>query len=356
MFVLVVVGPFVMALDKTFGLPAAVKWQFGHHFHGFTFWDLIMPLFIFMCGAAVPFALGRRMDENGRPKPGYWRHVLSRFALLWFLGLVAQGQLLSLDPLMINPFNNTLQAIASGYLIAAVVLLVPSRRVQIAVPIALALAYAAALAVGNDYSRTGNVAIRFENWFTALITPKGSHAVDPCNRYTWWLSVPMFGAMTLCGSEAARILKSAVAPFMRLRRLAILGAVLLAVGWLVSPVIPVSKHISTLSFSAQAMGWCCLALAALYWLTDIRKIRRGMDLFVLFGQTALLAYMSIEVFGDVFAAFAAFVMRGVPHLLGPKAMPLACWLAQTVLLTVVLKYRHDHLIVTKERGSGELKA
>ena len=30
----------------------------------------------FMCGAAVPFALGRRLVE-GRPGPGYWRHVKS---------------------------------------------------------------------------------------------------------------------------------------------------------------------------------------------------------------------------------------------------------------------------------------
>src|SRR5262245_13580445 len=31
---------------------------------GFTAWDLIMPLFLFVVGAAMPFALARRQDEG----------------------------------------------------------------------------------------------------------------------------------------------------------------------------------------------------------------------------------------------------------------------------------------------------
>ena len=41
-----------------------------------------MPLFIFICGAAVPLALPRRLDAGGRPGLAYWRHVLGRVALL----------------------------------------------------------------------------------------------------------------------------------------------------------------------------------------------------------------------------------------------------------------------------------
>ena len=57
MFLLTVVGPFVQALDKAFGLPKGVLAQFSHAWGGFTLWDIIMPLFIFMSGAAVPFAV-----------------------------------------------------------------------------------------------------------------------------------------------------------------------------------------------------------------------------------------------------------------------------------------------------------
>ena len=89
---------------------------------------------------------------DGRAGLVYWRHVLARVAVLWVLGMVAQGRLLSLDILRINPFNNTLQAIAAGYLVAAAVLAVPSRHFRRAAPFVLALGYTAILHFCGDYT------------------------------------------------------------------------------------------------------------------------------------------------------------------------------------------------------------
>ncbi len=338
MFLLVVIGPLFAAINATTPLPECIMRQFHHYWGGFTLWDLIMPLFIFMCGAAVPFALGRRM-EGGRPTFAYWRHVLSRVAVLWILGMVAQGRLLSMNALLINPFNNTLQAIAAGYLVAAAVCCIPSRRARMAAPIVLALAYSAVLAIFGDYSQDGNAATRFECWILPHITPAGSKALEMADHgYSWWATIPMFGAMTLAGAEATGILTSGTAePKRRFAVLASFGAVLLAVGWALSPVIPPVKHIYTLSFSAQAMGWSVLLLAALYFVADILKFRRGMWLFILFGQTSLMAYMCHE-FKPVFKAFAKMFAPGVAHLFGEKAVPLASWFASTALLVAVLYF------------------
>ena len=335
MFLLVVIGPFANALNETAALPARVMGQFHHNWGGFTLWDIIMPLFLFMCGAAIPFALPKRM-ENGRAGLRYWRHVAARVALLWVLGMVAQGRLLSFDALLVNPFNNTLQAIASGYLVAAAVLCIPSRKVRIAVPFALAAGYAALLHFGGDYTPDGNAATRFEYWILPRITPEGSKALamaDP--GYSWWATIPMFGVMTLCGMAATDILLSDATPGRRLGRLTALGAALLAGGWALSPWIPPIKHIFTLTFTAQAMGWCCLALAALYALADILQLRRGMGIFILFGQTSLMAYMCHE-FWTVFRAFGGMFASGAEHLFGPSAVPLAVWFASSALLVAVL--------------------
>ncbi len=335
MFLLVVVGPFAAALNETTPLPARIMGQFHHNWGGFTLWDIIMPLFLFMCGAAIPFALPKRM-ENGRAGLRYWRHVAGRVALLWVLGMVAQGRLLSFDARLVNPFNNTLQAIASGYLVAAAVLCIPSRKMRIAVPFILAACYTALLHFGGDYTPDGNAATRIERWILPLITPKGSQALalaDP--GYSWWATIPMFAVMTLCGMAATDILLSGATPTRRFRRLAALGAALLAGGWALSPWIPPIKHIFTLTFTAQAMGWCCLALAALYALADILRLRRGMWLFILFGQTSLMAYMCHE-FKPVFRAFGKLFAPGAEHLFGPSAAPLAVWLASSVLLVAVL--------------------
>ena len=349
MFLLTVIGPFVWALDKSFGLPKGVLAQFDHAWGGFSLWDIIMPLFIFMSGAAVPFAMKGRLDD-GHARWRYWRHVLSRFALLWVLGMVAQGRLLTLDANLISPFDNTLQTIAFGYLACAIVYRIPSRAVRFAIPAALALVYTLILAFLGDYSKTGNAAMLFENWFVPFTVPATSRVLELADPgYTWWATIPMFAAMGLSGMCATEILKDEnLAPSRRATRLAVVGAALLALGWALVPVIPPIKHIYTLSFTAQAMGWSMLALAALYALFDIRlagsaAAGRAISLLVLFGRTSLLAYMCIDVFGPVFNAFGKMFAPGFVHLFGEWAGPLSAWLASTLLLVAVLKTRSDAL-------------
>ena len=347
MFLLTVIGPFVWALDKSFGLPKGVLAQFDHAWGGFTLWDIIMPLFIFMSGAAVPFAMKGRL-EDGHARGRYWRHVLSRFALLWILGMVAQGRLLTLDVNLISPFDNTLQTIAFGYLACAIVYRIPSRAVRFAMPVALALIYTLILAFFGDYSKTGNAAIRFENWFVPFTVPATSRVLELADPgYTWWATIPMFAAMGRAGMCATEILKDdALSPSRRASRLGVVGAALLTLGWLLVPVIPPIKHIYTLSFTAQAMGWSMLALAALYALLDIRladsaSAGKAMSVLLLFGRNSLLAYLCEEVFKPVFVAFGKMFASGFAHAFGNWAGPLSAWLASAALLFAVLKTRSD---------------
>lgn len=38
-----------------------------------------------------------------------------------------------------------------------------------------------------------------------IVMPAGSRAVELADPwYSWWFTIPMFGAMTLCGAEATR--------------------------------------------------------------------------------------------------------------------------------------------------------
>lgn len=352
MFLLTVIGPFVWALDKSFGLPKSVLAQFDHAWGGFSLWDIIMPLFIFMSGAAVPFAMKGRL-EDGHARGRYWRHVLSRFALLWVLGMVAQGRLLTLDANLISPFDNTLQTIAFGYLACAIVYRIPSRAVRFAIPAALALVYTLVLGFFGDYSKTGNAAMRFENWFVPFTVPATSRVLELADPgYTWWATIPMFAAMGLSGMCATEILKDEnLAPSRRATRLAVVGAALLAVGWALVPVIPPIKHIYTLSFTAQAMSWSMLALAALYALFDIRladsaAAGKAMSVLLLFGRNSLLAYLCEEVFKPVFVAFGNMFAPGFAHVFGTWAGPLSAWLASAALLFAVLKTRSD----AKQKG------
>ncbi|MBQ7189020.1 MAG: DUF5009 domain-containing protein [Kiritimatiellae bacterium] len=324
MFLLVAIGPLMRGADKAWGLPSSVMGQFRHGWVGFTLWDIIMPLFIFMCGAAIPLALTKRM-KDGRPTGAFWRHVAWRFALLWFLGMMAQGRILTLDPMQISPYNNTLQTIAAGYLITALLMLTRNRIMQIAVPILLFAGYGVLLACFGDYTDTGNCAYRVEMPVLRWIVPAGSKAFE-VGGYTWFLTTMMFAFMSLCGYHCTEIIRGEYTERRKMGLLLALGGGLLGLGWLLSIWVPVIKPIFTVSFTAQAMGWCVLAWAVLYLITDICGLRRGLGVFILYGKFALTAYLCHTVFHAAVDRVAQTLAQGLPRIFGTAAQPftLAC--------------------------------
>ncbi len=338
MILLTVVGPLFWAVNKAWEMPEAVQLQFKHAWGGFTLWDIIMPLFIFACGAAVPYALSKRLNDDGKATGAFWRHVLGRFALLWFCGMLVQGRLATLDPLQISPYNNTLQTIAAGYLIAALVMLVPVRALRVLVPFILVGAYGALLHLHGDYTQEGNLAQIVEQKVLAAILPAGSSAFKT-HGYTWFLTTLMFGAMTLCGAQCAEILRGKGSAGRKATTLFVLGALLLGAGWALTLAVPCIKHIFSVSFTFQAMGWCVLALALLYVLTDVLPCRRGWWFVTLYGQCALTAYMATHFFRPALDACTKTITQGLPRFLDKAYMPLANVLVSTVLLTIVLVIR-----------------
>ena len=337
MFYLACVSAVLVPLLKALGAgPAWSHFFVTHDWYGFTLYDLIMPLFIFMCGAAVPFALGRRLDGQGRPGPGYWRHVLSRFVLLWVLGMLVQGNLATLDIHKIGLYSNTLQTIAIGYVAAAAVYPLKSRTVKIAIPVALCVAYALIVHFGGDYTKDGNVSQRFDLAVWSAVLPADNAAVARIRSggYSWLLPSLMFPVFTLAGCFSTEILRSGLASWRKAGWLGVFGATSLAAGWgLYFLGIEMVKHIFTVSFTLQAIGWSVLALDALYVLTDIWKFRKGMGLILLFGQTALAAYLCESLFRGACFAVSERLFSGV------KAHLPAAWgdvaIAVGYALTVV---------------------
>lgn len=60
-FLLTAIGPLVWAIHRTWGDYENPAWwldQVKHPAFGFSVWDVIMPLFLFMSGAAVPLVRG----------------------------------------------------------------------------------------------------------------------------------------------------------------------------------------------------------------------------------------------------------------------------------------------------------
>ena len=322
MFYLAVVSTILPPLFRALGAdPSWNRFFCSHPWEGFTLYDLIMPLFIFMCGAAIPFSLGRRLVD-GKPGPGYWRHVWSRVILLWFLGMLAQGDLASLDIHRISFYSNTLQTIAFGYLVAAFLITIRSWKVRIGVPVVLAVAYGLIVHFGGDYTKDGNITQIVELKILRAIMPADNVQVGYIEKYgyTWYLPSMIFPVITMAGYFATEILRRKdLGEWKRAMLLAVYGAASLALGWaLAFAGVKMVKHFFAVSFTFQAIGWSVLLLAALYVLTDIWKLRRGTGLLLLFGQFALTAYLCESVFRGVCFSASERLFAGFVQFFDPK--------------------------------------
>src|SRR5689334_19628256 len=117
------------------------KHQLEHsRWEGFTAWDLIMPLFLFVVGAAMPFSFARRVDEGQSKRELYFK-IIRRTLILFVLGMAVQGHLLDFNDSTLHVFANTLQAIAAGYLVAGIVMLNFGLVWQVIVTAALLIGY-----------------------------------------------------------------------------------------------------------------------------------------------------------------------------------------------------------------------
>ena len=346
MFYLVSLG-FLYAFFQAMGREDLKIFFATHQWGGFTLCDLIMPLFIFMCGAALPLAMTRRLDANGKPTMAFHTHVWGRFLMLWVFGMLAQGNLTSLDINKIHIYSNTLQAIAVGYVVAAYVLIVKSRLFHIAVMIALAAFYGFYIHFSGDYSCTGNATKPVELWVLGHLLPAGSEILKnaPEAKYTWFLPSVMMPVITLCGAFSTEILLSK--NWSTWKRAAILftcGAVSVAIGFGLKALgVPMIKHFFTVSFTFAAIGYSMLLLAALYVLADIWKLRRGTGLLLLFGQCALSAYFCKAIFFAPVRSLSERLFSGfiqfVPTAYSDSVIEVGFILLTTVLIALYRRAR-----------------
>ena len=139
--------------------------------------------------------------------------------------------------------------------------------------------------------------------------------------------------MTACGYFSTKILQSSVSPKSRASRVAAFGAALLALGWMLALCgVRMVKHIFAVSFTAQAMGWSALLLAAAYLVADVWRVRRGTGLFILFGRTSLLAYMIGEFFWPCFMFTGNYVTKGLVRLVGAPVQGVVACLAAIAMM------------------------
>jgi predicted acyltransferase len=273
---------------------------------GFHFLDIIMPLFLFIVGAAMPFSFGKRLAQ-GDSKGKLYSHVLKRVAILFFFGMMTQGNLFKYSWEQLNIFIGTLPAIGAGYLVASLVMLNLKLRWQIvATSFFLVLYWAIMMLIpvpghpAGDLSPTGNL-----GFYVDHLVLQGFIPAD--RVYTELLNIMTFGSTVMLGVFAGYLLKSNLSQFKKVQYLAVMGIGTLMLGIIWSIWFPIIKHIWSSSFVLFAGGLSYLLLALFYLVIDVLGYRKWAFGFTVIGMNAIAVYMATHLYdfrniGNIFIA------------------------------------------------------
>ncbi len=303
--------------------------NFDHEWGRFGFYDLIMPLFLFIVGVVMPVAFKKRL-EKGESKKEIYIHVIKRVIKLYILGLIASGHLLDLDIATLHLWTDTLHAIAVGYLVSAVLILEVRLKGQILITALLLLLYWAIMALvpipGNGaglYEQNQNLAL--------YIDDKVLGHFQEGYGWTYILTNMTFVCSVMLGVFAGQILLSDRSDKKKAIQLALLGISCVVAGRIWGIWFPIIHHLWTSSLVLYAGGWSFLLLAVFYWVIDVRGFRKWSFPFIVIGVNAIAVYVATHLFdfkliGNVFVGGLAQWLGAWNEVVQTLAALLVVWL------------------------------
>ncbi len=335
MFWIIGGGGLIIALAETFkwnwleviaGQLEHVKWA------GFHFEDLIFPMFMFISGVAIPYAITAKV-ELGVKRSELFNKVVKRGIILVILGIVYNGALK-------NGFSNmrvasVLGQIGLGYLFAATIVLYTNTfktRVawligilsgiailQLAVPVP---GYGAGLLTPD-----GGI----NAWLDRLFLPGRLHGgtFDPEGL----LCIVSAITVTLMGALAGSILRDGEpASNLKAAKLVIAGAALTTIALILSPFYPIIKAAWTVPFNLLTVGISLILLSLFYFAIDVKVWTKGIIsykilFFKVIGMNSITIYLGASII-DFRKASSFFT--------GFMAEPLGGWIV--ILGAIVLEW------------------
>ncbi|CAM4015715.1 transmembrane glucosamine N-acetyltransferase NagX [Shewanella aquimarina] len=318
-----------------------------HHsqWHGFTFYDLIFPLFIFLSGVALGLS-PKRLDSLPWPErlPLY-RHAIKRLFLLLLFGVLynhgwGTGMPMAADEIR---YASVLGRIAFAWFFAALLVWHTDLKTQIIIAIGILIGYAAMQlwlpvpgGVAGDFSISGSINAYVDSQFLPGITYQG-RATDPEGILS---TLPAI-VNALAGVFTGRFIVKphskwggAKGEWAKVGILLLAGLLSLGLGWLMNPYIPVNKDLWTSSFVLVTLGWSLILLAIFYALVDVIKLHRLAFGFVVIGCNAIIIYLASSLVKWEYLATSLFggVMRALPTDMQPLGSACALLLVQWLLL------------------------
>ena len=268
----------------------AIYHQMEHEiWSGFTFLDLIFPMFLFLVGVVIPFTISKRMEQGIDHKTLY-RHIIKRSLVLLLLGLINYGLLRFDWPQM--RWSSVLGRIGICYFVAALLVIHTGWRTQAIVGLIIMMLYWAAM-----------MFIPVPGYGPGVLTPEGS-----LSTYLDQLIIPgklgldiydrqgvlsTFTAIstTLLGVVTGHWLRTSHSHQKKVIGLVVAGLFCLITGYVWGTTFLISRNIWTSSFVLYAGGWSLLLLALFYWIIDVKGYKKWAFFMVVVGMNALTIWV-----------------------------------------------------------------
>ena len=303
--------------------------NFEHSWGQFHFYDLIMPLFLFIVGVVMPISFGRRL-AHGDSKKKLYLHVVRRVVILYILGLIASGHLLKFDASKLHLWTDTLHAIAMGYLVSSILILEVKVRWQVAITAILLLLYWAVMALvpipgvgAGFFERNTNLALYVDN---AVL----GHWQEG-EGWTYIITNMTFICSVMLGVFGGQILLSNRTPGRKVGELALLGVGCVLVGQIWGIWFPIIHHLWTSTLVLYAGGLSFLLLSLFYLVIDVWGYRKWAFFFVVIGMNAIAVYVATHLFdfkhiGNVFVGGLAPYLGSWNEFVQASAALTVIWL------------------------------
>lgn len=290
---------------------------------GFTAYDLIFPLFIFISGVAMPFSFEKYLMSQ--QKRSLYFRVIKRAVILIFLGFLYNGILKTLDFANLR-YLSVLGLIGLAYLWASIV-------VMNFKPIGQAVFAAAILIV---YAVMMNF-IPVPGFGGGVLTPEGNFAsfidrhIVP-GKLIYGVHDPEGVLMTfpasvlaIAGALAGALLKKQnLGRYRKVLFLAAAGVICLGIGIFWGRDFPMIKKLWTSSFVIYTVGWSLLLLAVFYLIVDVWGIRKAFFPFMLIGLNPITIYICAHGVID-FGYMARFFFGGLIRIAEEPLRAVILW-------------------------------
>ncbi len=301
----------IHALTKYFdwGFLHVINDQLTHvDWDGFTFFDMIFPLFLFIAGVAMPFSLTKRLERGESKKKLMW-HVVQRGLILVVLGLIMGNGLFRKDFSEMR-FPSVLGRIGMAYMFAGLIVLNTKLRGQILACLGILLSYWAAMALipvpghgAGVLTMEGNLASYLDRTILPGKLYKGIH--DPEGLLSTFPAI----ATALLGALAGILLSPdnrRMVPWKKAACLLISGCILLWLGKLWGLWFPINKNLWSSSFVIYVGGWSLIFLSVFYFIIDVRGYKKWAFFFTVIGLNPILIFMAPRFIDFNFTANKVF--------------------------------------------------